>query len=199
MGRPRTVSDDAILQAARAVFLEMGPSASTTCIAERVGLSQASLFKRFGTKHDLMFAALAPPDEPPFIPLLKAGPAIDAPLQPQLVAASRAIARFFRDVVPCLTVLRSSDFDIKEMFARFDVPPPILAQRAMAGWFERAMQAGLARQGDPEALTFSLLGAFYMRAFLTHLAQLPFDDDALDAYVDSVVDSLWHGLAPEAP
>ena len=64
MGRPRTVSDDVILEAARAVFLEQGPGASTQSIADRLSVSQAALFKRFGTKRDLMIAALMPPVPP---------------------------------------------------------------------------------------------------------------------------------------
>jgi AcrR family transcriptional regulator len=198
MGRPRTVSDDAILEAARSVFLEMGPSASTTCIAKRVGLSQAALFKRFGTKHDLMIAALKPPTEPPFVALVNDGPHADRPAREQLAEVSRAVARFFRDMVPCLMVLRTSDIDMQAMLTKFDVPPPVVAQLAVAGWFQRAMDDGLIRQGDPNALTFSFLGAIHMRAFLTHLTQQPNDDEALDAYADSVVDALWFGLAPDA-
>lgn len=199
MGRPRTVSDDTILEAARAVFLEFGPSASTTTIAERCGLSQAALFKRFGTKHDLMFKALAPPDVPTFVAQLDAGPVPGEPMQEQLRSVSRVIARFFRDMVPCLMVLRTSDMDLMEQFAQMDVPPPVRAHQAVHGWLQRGMDAGELRMGDPVSMTASLLGAFHMRAFLTHLTHQPYDDVALDAYVDSVVDSLWNGLAPEAP
>jgi len=197
MGRPRTVSTDAILEAARDVFLEHGSKGSTSAIADKVGLSQAALFKRFGTKADLMVAALAPPEPPPFVPMLDAGPDPDADFRPQLVEAAGVIARFFREFLPCLMVLRTSDLPIEEMFSKFDVPPPIRAQAAVAGFLQRAMDNGQMRAGDPFALTFSFLGAFYMRAFLTHLANQPYDDEALDAYVISVVDSLWHGLAPE--
>ena len=75
MPRTKTVSDDEVLAAARAVFLERGAQAPTTLIAERVGLSQPTLFQRFGDKASLLAAALAaepidpggivgPPDEP---------------------------------------------------------------------------------------------------------------------------------------
>jgi AcrR family transcriptional regulator len=198
MARPRTVSDAAILDAARQIFVEHGPHASTGVIAERVGLSQAALFKRFGTKQDLMFAALAPPAIPPFIAGLEAGPDPARPADEQLREHARIIARFFRETLPCLMVLRASDLDIRALFDRFDVPPPVRAQLAVAGWLQRAMELGLIRQGDPVALTFSVLGAFYMRAFLTHMTQQPYDDQELDRYADSVVDNLWRGLAPEA-
>lgn len=197
MGRPRTVSNDAILQAARDVFIEQGSSASTSTIAERVGLSQAALFKRFGTKNDLMMAALAPPEVPPFVPLLEAGPSGEQPVRDELVAIAAVAARFFRDMVPCLMVLRTSEMTPDKMFEHFDVPPPIRAQAALAGYFTRAMDAGLMRRADPIGLTFSFLGAFYMRAFLTHLIRQPLSDEDLDAYAESIVDTLWRGLAPE--
>ena len=60
MARPRQVSDEDILTAAKEILLEHGAKASTTAIAKAVGLSQAALFKRFGTKLDLVKAALAP-------------------------------------------------------------------------------------------------------------------------------------------
>ena len=63
MARPRQVSDVQILEAARACFLEHGASVSTTVIAKRLGVSQAALFKRFGTKEDLLVAALRPGPE----------------------------------------------------------------------------------------------------------------------------------------
>ena len=53
MGRPRLIEDDAILAAAREVFLARGAAATTQDVAERVGLSQAAIFKRFATKQEL--------------------------------------------------------------------------------------------------------------------------------------------------
>ncbi|MEZ6127616.1 MAG: TetR/AcrR family transcriptional regulator [Planctomycetaceae bacterium] len=60
MARPRTISDDQILQTARDCFLEHGPSVATDVIAERLGVSSQALFKRFHSKHELMLAAIAP-------------------------------------------------------------------------------------------------------------------------------------------
>ena len=51
--RPRQFTDEDILTATQACILELGPSVSTTVIAGRVGMSQAALFKRFGTKEKL--------------------------------------------------------------------------------------------------------------------------------------------------
>lgn len=59
MARSRSITDEQILEAARAVFLEDGFSASTLEIARRAGISEASIFKRFSTKENLFLQLLA--------------------------------------------------------------------------------------------------------------------------------------------
>ena len=56
MARTRTISDEQILDAAQAVFLEQGPQATTSAIADRAGISEGTIFKRFPTKQALFFA-----------------------------------------------------------------------------------------------------------------------------------------------
>ena len=58
MPRPRTVSDDAILDAVLDLALRVGPARVTfAAAAAEVGLSAATLVQRFGTKRDLLLAA----------------------------------------------------------------------------------------------------------------------------------------------
>ena len=59
MARPVTISDEQILDAARAVFTEKGPRATTAEIAERAGVSEGILFKRFGNKAGLHRVAMS--------------------------------------------------------------------------------------------------------------------------------------------
>jgi AcrR family transcriptional regulator len=58
MARPVSISDDQILEAARAVFTEKGPRATTAEIAERAEVAEGTLFKRFGNKAGLHKAAM---------------------------------------------------------------------------------------------------------------------------------------------
>jgi AcrR family transcriptional regulator len=58
--RPKTISDEALLAVARAVFRAQGRTASTRAIARQAGISEGILYQRFGTKEDLFFAAMAP-------------------------------------------------------------------------------------------------------------------------------------------
>jgi AcrR family transcriptional regulator len=60
MGRPKTISDDAILRIARDIFRRHGHTATTRQVANAAGISEAILYQRYGTKDALFFAALHP-------------------------------------------------------------------------------------------------------------------------------------------
>jgi AcrR family transcriptional regulator len=57
--RPRTISDEALLDRALAILAERGPASLTfAALAERTGLATATLVQRFGSKPALVRAAL---------------------------------------------------------------------------------------------------------------------------------------------
>ncbi|MBU6161784.1 MAG: TetR family transcriptional regulator, partial [Myxococcales bacterium] len=58
MARKAVIRDDEILLAAREVFLESGPTATTAEVARRAGVSEGTLFKRYVTKKELIIAAM---------------------------------------------------------------------------------------------------------------------------------------------
>lgn len=59
MGRPKLHSDDAILDAAREVLLEKGPSSFTLSdVAARIGLSRAALIQRFKDRQTLHYKVM---------------------------------------------------------------------------------------------------------------------------------------------
>lgn len=197
MARPQQIADDQLLQVAREAFLEHGPNVSTTLIADRAGVSQATLFKRFGNKTSLMLAALMPSGRPPFLAVLQAGPT-DAPLEIQLTALLQEMLRFFHQMVPSMATLRASEVDVHDVMRRFDVPPPLAAQQAWAGWLSRCVARGLVRPCEVGTVATAILGAAQTRAFLQHLVGSPLGgavDDA--AYVAGLVDLLVSGLAPK--
>ncbi len=195
MARPRTKTDEEILGAARACFLEHGPSVSTTHIAEEVGLSQAALFKRFGSKQELMLQALLPDAEPAWLSLVRVGPD-ERPIFDQLVEIGTAAANFFRLMTPCLMTLKASGMDPRELLGRYEVPPPARAIQALTLWFQQAQDAGRIRQVNPMDLALSFMGAIHGRSFLQHIAGqwMPFGD--AEDYIRAHCDVLWRGLAP---
>lgn len=195
MARPRQWTNDAILEAARLCFLEQGPSVSTQVIADSLGMSQAAIFKRFGTKEELLVAALAPPAKVPWLHLVEDGP--DArPVREQLVEITVAIGRFFEELVPRMMMLASSGHKPVDLFKRYDVPPPVRAQLELAQWFERAIAQGRTRPVDSTAAANLLLGALHARVFQRSILRLPVGADALQDHAEAVVDVLWRGVAP---
>ncbi len=199
MPRPRQRSDDEILEVARHALVE-DPQASTVLIAERCGLSQAALFKRFGSKSALAIRALAPCGPPAWTQFVLEGPT-SAPVDAQLVQIATEASSFFRRVVPRMHALRAMGIDMKELFVQGQHPPPIAAFLAMRGWFTRAVQAGLIREADPAVLATTFLGALQSDAFWRHLGgdavDLPDLDEA--ALANAVVAMLFQGIQPAAP
>lgn len=190
MARPRQMADEEILGFAREVFLEHGPSASTTLVAERCGMSQASLFKRFGDKQTLLVRSLLPDANPPFLDLLARGPTEDA-LKPQLLEIAREMLAWFRHVVPCVTTLAASGVNPHTLLhTSYEVPPPIRTLMALSAWFDRA---GTRLRDVPAThLATQFLGALHVRAFMQHIAGHEFDDPA--AYLESMVDVFLNGV-----
>lgn len=159
------MADEELLAFAREVFLEHGPSASTTLVAERCGMSQASLFKRFGDKKTLLIRALLP-GIPPFLDEVERGPT-DEPLDVQLQRIGLAVITWFEGVVPCVAALSASGLDPKALIStQYETPPPLLMFQAMSAWFARA--PGL--RGQPHQLALQFLGAFHLPMFVQHVA-----------------------------
>jgi AcrR family transcriptional regulator len=195
MARPRQVSDAQIIEAARACFLEQGPSVSTTVIADRLGVSQAALFKRFGTKEELLLAALRPDPSllDGLIASLEAGP--DArPLPDQLRAIALTIRDRFAVILPRMAVLRSAGLGPPSCAEPGQPIPPQRVHTALVAWLEQARERGMAVVPNPSAAAFALLGAIHMQCFMAYMVGQD-RELASDAALEALVDSLWAGLA----
>jgi AcrR family transcriptional regulator len=195
MARPRQVSDEEILRVARRELVAHGPAVPTQAIADAVGLSQAALFKRFGTKRELILRALAPPERIAWVELARSGP--DArPIRDQLVEILGAAEAFMRELWPALLVLKGAGVEPREVFARCETPPPLQALRAMEGFLARAMASGRMRALDPSAVATSLVGQLHARGMFHHVMGADPRQDG-PTYVATIVDVAWRGLAPE--
>ena len=195
MARPQKVSDEEILSTARELLLE-NPNIATTVIAKALGVSQAALFKRFGTKQELIFQALAPDATPPFLPVLLAGPNTEEPIADQLIRLLGMLRRFFVKMFPRLMALKACGFSPVEMMGKYDVAPPLAAIRALAGWLDKAVEQEQLGPHDTTGLAFILLGSVQSQTVFTHILgdQLPPLDS--DVYVTQVIQTVLHGIAP---
>ena len=196
MTRPRQISDEKIIEVARTVFLEHGPSVSTATIADRAGISQAVLFQRFGTKEKLLMAALRPPKVAPWYELVESGPD-DRDLRVQLRELGEQILTYFESILPTTMVLRSSGLCAKDLFAPDETPPPIRGLRLVTAWLQTALEQGrISGRVAPSAVAMMFLGALQARVFLTHIAGDTATTGDQGEYLDSLISLVWNGLAP---
>lgn len=200
MARPPKVTDEEILAVACRCFLEGGPSVPTTAIADELGVSQAALFKRFGTKHELLVQAVAPPDRPDFLDFIEAGPVAERPVRQQVTEMAFRVLGFFRMMMPRVALLKAAGISPLEMFDRFEVPPPVLGHRAISGWFQRAEDLGLVAPHDSDSVAFLFMGMLHGRSVLQTMAGQFLPEFDVDAYVAETVRVLFEGLdVVEAP
>ena len=196
MARPRQYSDEQILEAARDCFLEHGAAVSTTVIARRIGLSQAALFKRFGTKEELMMAALRPGPEMvrELVHWLELGPD-ERPIPDQLLDLGQQVRRFFGRLLPRVALLRSAGHGPPECSKGRPLPPQVV-HAALAAWLAQAADQGRIQAGNERAAAYALLGALNLQAFLNYNSGAEHaDPDGLE--LRALIQVLWRGLAPE--
>ncbi len=194
--RPRQFTDEDILTATKACILELGPSVSTTVIAERVGMSQAALFKRFGTKEKLFLEALSRPvRDNPITKLLEQGPN-DEPIREQMIKMGEAILTVMRGVVPCMAMSHAAGLNPAEHMSGED-SPPIQGRKMLTQWFRLAIEQQRVRPFDPHVMAVAFLGMLAGRPFRETILA----DTALKCsdhtYVSQVIDVLWAGIEPE--
>jgi AcrR family transcriptional regulator len=116
MGRSKQVSDQAVLEAAREVFVEKGFGAPTREIARRAGISEAVLYQRHRTKLDLFFAAMIPP---PIDLACKLGDRPAKGFTAELEALAVEIMTYFRNAMPVLLQLVTHPaFSLDELASR---------------------------------------------------------------------------------
>jgi len=203
MARPRQVTDDEILEAVRRCVFEHGPAVSTVCIAESIGVSQATLFKRFGDKTNLMLKALLPDARPDFLELVEKGPRSSRTIRKELEEIGVATVAHFREVMPRIMALRQAGLDPRVLLGAFDVPPPVLFLQSLQRWFERAKNEGWLECRDSEATAMAFIGSLHVRVFFDIMIGPSADGSWQKVggtdrdHVENLVHNLWCGFAPE--
>lgn len=196
MGRPRQFTDEEILDATQACILANGPSVSTTMIAERLQMSQAALFKRFGTKEKLIIAALSRPMlRNPIAEIMGVGPSKE-PIRDQMIAMGTAILMVMRRVVPCMSMLHAAGIDPTQLHG--ENSPPIQGRKYLTQWFQAVIDQGRVQQVfDPHVMAVGFLGMLHARPFRETIL----GDTALECtdleYVTQLVGLLWTGIGLE--
>jgi AcrR family transcriptional regulator len=195
MARPRRFSDEKILEVARSVFVLEGASVSTQRIADRLGMSQPALFKRFGNKETLLRRALLPQTQPTFLDRIEHGPD-ERSIPDQLVEIGIQTLASLQDLIPRINVLRSAGLQPLDLISHLGESPPLRYRRLMVEWFERARTQGRVAELDFGTISDLVVGALQRRVFLGAHAPDFVDDRPDKEFVGGVIRALWCGLAP---
>lgn len=185
MARPRQISNEQIIEAARASIYQHGPHVSTDIIAKELGVSSPALLKRFGSKEDLIVTALAPPEHPPFLEAIEQGPN-ESPLDAQLVSLTEEITSWLRSMMPRFAALRTSGLMARVLQDNYDTPPLVRTLEALTGWFARAARLGLVNDSAPETMASMMLGSIHIQIFMTFMTNASDPEEVNDYLTEAM-------------
>jgi AcrR family transcriptional regulator len=199
MGRPPKISNEAILDAARQVFWDHGMEASTANIAQKAGISEAAIFKRFSTKQDLFMAAIGIDSHPAWVKILEKGqPRQD--FKVELTEIMHEMLAFYQDMTPRvlmmmapLALLRSKQF----------VPPPIRDYQLISKFLDHAIALGYVRDCDTRMIAHLIVGTvnhYTISKTLTDkhkLAELPPEMKMNEQeFIEGLIENIWCLITP---
>jgi AcrR family transcriptional regulator len=191
MARPPSISNQQILDAARAVFLAHGfTKASTVDIARRAGVSEGSIFNRFATKDDLFCAAMDDAQPPAFTLDRYVG---QGDLRKNLIRITVESVHYLNGLLPKL-MLRWSERQVATKANVCSRPREIL--RALTAFFKAEKALGRVG-GDPPIIARMFMGSVWNYCFLQTLA----GDKSMSAktFAERLIAGLWQGIAPARP
>ena len=183
MSRPPTITDDEILAAARAVFLDKGITATVEEVAARCRVGEATVFRRFPTKQALFLAAMDTASEPPWLHCIKDRARGDD-IRVTLTELANDILTFGRKMIP-LVLMKMSNPGFGQQgpgSARF-----LRTIQGLTEFFEIEIEAGRIRAHDPRVaarIWIASLHHFVMYEVFTKSA----DTLATEVFLEGLVD-----------
>ncbi len=197
MARPISIRDEDILAAARQVFLERGIRGTSAEVAERAGVSEGSIFKRFPSK-DKLFQAAMRVDMDATITFTRqmAERAGESDVRAGLLELGANILQMFRLLLPMMMMRWSNpDEHVEEL--RQDESPPLQLLAALMDYFGAAVAARRIRAIDVEILSRAFLGALQNYAFFEVLMRVRKENPTpAVTFLRRLVDGLWVGFSP---
>lgn len=183
-----------MLAAAREVFLKHGVAGSTREIAQKAGISEAALFKRFSTKAQLFMAAMAPPA--PAVDGIIAKAANTKTARAGLELVAEGVLDYFRAAIPMiLPLVAHPTFGAKELPHNFDTSPATVILTSVSAYLAKENERSRLHTDDPYATSATLVAALHSIALFElmgfHGGTLP------KAGVRMLVGALWDGLEPK--
>ncbi|HQY61010.1 MAG: TetR/AcrR family transcriptional regulator [Myxococcales bacterium] len=202
MARPSSITDAALLEAARDVFVARGVTATTAEIAARAGVSEGTLFKRFGTKRRLFELALSAEIDIAGLVAKVALGARDKPVEQVLRELSVAMLTKFERVVPFVVMHMAGAMSQEcEPFFGPGVPPPIRAIGAVEALFTALVEDGRLRAGPTDTMARMFVGALWHYVFVGYVMRRFVGTEVhpmtSSEFASAHATLFLHGVAPE--
>lgn len=161
-GRPPSIDSEAILEAAREVFLERGIRATTLEVARRAGVSEGAVFHRFKTKDTLFRAAMRFDlgDAPRILTdTVRTLEGLD--IEEALTRLAQHLIEVGRVAVPLMMMSWSNPDFVSPAETEKNLGIFNEMLKAFAAYFEAQMDAGRLRRMDAEILARVFIGAVH--------------------------------------
>lgn len=197
MARPTKITDEQILAAAREIFIQEGYSAPTAKVARKAGVSEGTLFKRFGTKEELFFAALEIDTNPRWHRTAEAL-GDDWRGREGLVDLFVEILQFLLERLPRMMAIMGSGVHPKpsQLFKGMESDPKDRDLKVLAKLIDKQVKEKRMRTVDPLAAAEFLLGTVLFHVFETSINHEPADPSTYRRTAERTVDFIWYGLTP---
>lgn len=165
MAPRKRISDLQILEAVQNVLLEFGTKATSAKFAAAANVSEGTLFKRFGTKKNLMIKALTHQThsnwEIIFEHLQKKKTQTDIVQDIEFLLSK--LFEHFKKLIPGIYILISSGIHIDESLASFETPPPILVKQRLTQFFLEAQKKKRIKENvSPDIVALQVLASAHL-------------------------------------
>jgi AcrR family transcriptional regulator len=211
MARPPKITTEEIIAVARQVFLEQGAGASTLVIAERAGISEAAIFKRFGTKQALFLAAMGISDNHPWVNVLSQGTPTPA-IRADLIEICSQILEVYQEVMPRVLMMMNQG---KTSFPPpMMEPPPIRDAQLLAGYLDRAIDRGYIKPCNAIVVAHIIIGGINSYVVMQNMPKLLFPVSSMlqiksitsgasvaikpELFIPNLIDTVWAGIDPNS-
>ena len=198
MARPPKITNEEILAAARQVFLEEGVSASTLAIAEKAGISEASIFKRFATKKALFMEAMGISETPKWVKALSSKTPT-ANIKSELVEICEQMLAFYQEVLQRVMMMMN-----RGNLALPPPPPQVRDTQLLSEFLDRAIALGYLRTCDSITVAHMITGAISNYVITENIRRtpipMPFATPKLiepKLFIHNLIETLWAGIAPK--
>lgn len=196
MARTPTITDEQILEAARALFIERGLDVPTSEIAALAAVSEGTIFKRFQTKENLFVVAMQRSmSRAPWLERLdeRCG---RGELREQLTLIAHDVLDELVVMIARIHMILAHHAQLRDELLGHPDSPPGVALKRLTHFFDHEQRLGRLSGPDAELLARVFLGALHHYCFAERIglnARMPMPQAT---YVRGVVALILDGAAP---